>query len=862
MSIKTLLTTKIITPFIIFIALISLSVIGTYTYDIYKEYHKLETKLENRENFDHLNKLLNAIEEERISASTYIAKGDLSSKLHLKRWKDRVYQLASEHINHALLQSLEEKVSQTPPKTFYETLKLYQTNLIQPILDYLKKISLSNNQQNQLKLILLRENINHENAFLAWILSTKKAMSYQDLNYWDKLLSQKIYPVFIPYENKDIEVQIDNALKLDSFPNIGFEERAKIFLNAKEGTYPLNNLEWQNINQEKIQRIKNTENIMISFAKQQLEQKLVEKEREMNKYVIIALLILILLMLILRLIGFISKANRDNLFLKDTLRDIEVDLDEKKKQEIKRILKRNNSIEIYQFLANAIKEPSRAKDLFLANMSHEIRTPLNGIIGFTKLLQDTKLDEEQQEMVSIISESSNILLSIVNDVLDFSKLNAGKIEIEEIPFNPMLTFENSIDNYMAQASEKKIELNVKIDPKIPTELLGDPTKLSQILANLLSNAIKFTPEEGTIEVAIILIKENHKSATIHFSIKDSGIGITEEEREKIFDAFSQADASTSRKYGGTGLGLSITSQLIERMGGKLDIDSILAEGTTFFFSLKMNKSENSQTRKVLNLKPFNVGYVIPDEHKNLTEILKMYTEYHGASFSTYQLQELNQLPKKDLPHLLFLDHACLNNLTEINQALHLPTKIILLSNDNQKEELEPFKQYIEKILYKPVNFSRTTRSLEVLHITKQSTQGETQTHRFNLEGARALVAEDNLINQKLMQSLLAQFKMEVTLVKNGKEAVEIAKKEPFDIIFMDIQMPIMGGVEATDKIFYNELDDRREHVPVIALTANALEGDKEKYLDSGMDGYLSKPINIGELKAILKRFVIRRRELV
>ncbi len=862
MSIKNLLNLKRITPVVIFIFIITLGVIiSKYTYVAYKEYHLLDLKLENQKNFNQMTQLLNAIESERIQAITYMAQGDTQSQKKLERYRQKVHQLAENKINPTLLDRIESEVNQRNPKHLYHILQQYQKSLILPILAYLKKIAHSNNEY-QLKLIELREAITHENCFLAWVLSTKKPMQYQDLDYWDRLLSKAILPLFIPYENKEIDVQITNTLKLDSFSSIGFHERAKIFLHYQNGDYPISNTTWQTINQEKLERIDNTQNIITTFIKQQLEKKRVEKEREMNKYIIITLLLFILLMLIHRLIRFISESNRDNLVLKDTLRDIEVELDEKKKQEIKRMLKRNNSIEIYQFLANAIKEPSRAKDLFLANMSHEIRTPLNGIIGFTKLLQDTKLDEEQKEMVSIINESSNLLLSIVNDILDFSKLNAGKIEIEEIPFDPIVTFENSIDNYMAQASEKEIELKVKIDPSIPTELLGDPTKLSQVLSNLLSNAIKFTPKGGRIQVSIFLTKESNKSATLYFSIKDSGIGITEEEKEKIFDAFSQADASTSRKYGGTGLGLSITSQLIEHMGGKLDIESVLAEGTTFFFSLRLSKSANTHPQKSLELNGFKVGYIPPENEKNLYDILQLYTEYHGASFQTYQPNELLRVPKEKLPDLLFLDYSCFPNQQKIIPFLRLPIKIILLSNDNQKEELERFKHHINKILYKPVNFSRTTRSLEILKLNQYKIPQEHPIKEFSLEGTKALVAEDNLINQKLMQSILDQFKIQVTLVKNGKEALEAVKRDSFDIIFMDIQMPIMGGIEATDRIFYYELDHDLDHVPVIALTANALEGDKEKYLESGMDGYLSKPINIDALKNILKKFVISRRELV
>ncbi len=844
-----LLSSKNISPFIIFIAIILLSILASYTYDIYKEYHKIEIRIENSKRFNHLNKLLKLLEEERIYSSIYMAQQNKKSKHELNEKRQDVNNLVEKKISIESIRKIRKDVDSMVNS------ENFNSSLIQPIISHLKRIAKTDDELNQLKLITLREIITHENAFLAFFLSKKMAMTNKDLSYWDHLLSKMTLSRFIPYKNKEIDTKIKKELKLNSFYDINFNDRVKIFLDTKTGDYTISAKEWIKVGKEKIERIDKTESIIASAEERQLADTLVDKEREMNKYVYIALLSLILLMFVLAFINSSRKIHRDSLLLKDTLMDIEVDLDEQKKREIKRILKRNNTIEIYQFLANAIKEPSQAKDLFLANMSHEIRTPLNGIVGFTKLLQETKLNEEQQEMVSIINESSNLLLSIVNDILDFSKLNAGKIEIEETPFDPIGTFENAIDNYMAQASEKRIELKVQIDPNIPLVLLGDPTKLSQILSNLLSNAIKFTPSGGIIQVSIVVIKETSTSTNIHFSVKDSGIGITEEEKGKIFDAFSQADASTSRKYGGTGLGLSITSQFIEHMGGKLNIESILAEGTTFFFSLKITKTEEKKRRNRLNLNQFIVGYIPPNNQKNIDKSLKVYTEYQGAKFNTYKPQKLLKLPHNQLPDLLFLDYACFKEKDQITPFLKLPLKIILLSTDNKKNELDKLKEHVDKILYKPVNFSRTTKSLEILKEIKRERK-EPLSKDLELKGIKALIAEDNLINQKLMQSILRQFDMDVTLVKNGEEAVIAAKKQIFDIIFMDIQMPIMGGVEATDKIFYDELDNEQNHVPIIALTANALEGDREKYLDSGMDGYLSKPINIKELKEILKKFEI------
>ncbi|MCK4442567.1 MAG: hybrid sensor histidine kinase/response regulator, partial [Sulfurovaceae bacterium] len=433
------------------------------------------------------------------------------------------------------------------------------------------------------------------------------------------------------------------------------------------------------------------------------------------------------------------------------------------KREIKKILSKNDSIEIYKFLAHEIKEPSRAKDRFLANMSHEIRTPLNGIIGFTKLLEDTPLSQEQKEMVSIIENSSNNLIHIVNNILDFSKIKAGKMELEAIPFNPIKHFEITIDTYIAKAREKNIEFIVFSDPAIPLELIGDPTKLSQVIINLISNAIKFTPNNGLINISMMRSSESKDNLTLYFSVKDTGIGIRDEEKSKIFSAFSQADASTNRKYGGTGLGLSISSQLIRYMGGRLDIKSKKGEGSTFFFSLKFKKSIEDKKETKLNLAKYKVGYILPQKDNGVDKNLKIYTEYYGAKFTSYEVHELFALPTPKLPDLLFINYSCFDKKGEINPFFALPIKIVLISSVDRKDELEQIKNKIDEILYEPINLYRITKSLEILNQRKKEIFSKTK-KPILFNNIRALVAEDNLINQKLMTRVLDTLGIDVTVV--------------------------------------------------------------------------------------------------
>ena len=278
-------------------------------------------------------------------------------------------------------------------------------------------------------------------------------------------------------------------------------------------------------------------------------------------------------------------------------------------------------------------------------MSHEIRTPLNGIVGFTQLLKATETTQEQEEFISIIENSSDNLLAIVNDILDLSKIKANKIELENILFDPMEKFESSVETYAARAAEKDIEFGLFIDPRIPSFIKGDPTKISQIVVNLISNAIKFTKAGGRVDVNIEKLAESDQDVTVKFSVSDSGIGISKEQKSKIFEEFSQADVSTSRKFGGTGLGLAISSKLVSFMGGKLEIESEEGKGSTFFFIIKFDKSKESKEREHPDMKDIIVGFVLPNrdiEHE-INQNLKSYISYVGAEFKSYYGNELLEL---------------------------------------------------------------------------------------------------------------------------------------------------------------------------------------------------------------------------
>ncbi len=739
----------------------------------------------------------------------------------------------------------------------------YFLRTTKPLIKLLKDISEDNSMKNSsefyyyLDLYKLKENLNIEMAFISYMLNSSKSMNEHDLSLWDRLIKDDMIPNFYTKLDDVITIaKLHKIMNTKNFSHITDSLRGKIFMSSVDGRYHISTRDWIKHSRKKIIKIKRAQELLLSKIKERFNIQLEGLKNRTLNLIFISIANLILLFILI----YLFRNNiRNNRILVDTLKDIESDLDEKQKKEIKRVLKKNDVIEIYKFLANAIKEPSRAKDYFLANMSHEIRTPLNGIIGFTNILKETKLQEDQKEFLNIIEESSNNLITIVNDILDFSKASSGKIEFENIPFNVMEKFEATIDSYSAKAAQKNINLELFIDPNLPVELMGDATKISQIVINLLSNAVKFTDEYGTVSVNIEKISEIGDLVTIKFSITDSGIGITDEQQSKIFDAFSQADASTSRKFGGTGLGLTISSKFVSLMGGKLEVESREDDGASFFFSLNMKKAEGLQTRIKPNLKHITVAYITLENNEKIDNNLKRYVEYFGAKFKTYTYKAILDNKVLVLPDIIFIDHHYINDEKIISNLSELDTKVVLISTAEIESCNYQIKDNLSKVLYKPLNYSKMLRALKLVdehNILLEQKITKVNDRKLNqaFKNIDALVVEDNIINQKLIKNILNNFGVIVSVASNGLEGFNLRKENSYDIIFMDIQMPIMSGVEATEKILEWEKENSKRHIPIIALTANVITGDKEKYLSAGMDRYLKKPINVGELTSILEEY--------
>jgi len=712
-----------------------------------------------------------------------------------------------------------------------------------------------------------------EKVLVTYYLSKDIPISTQNFIYWDKIVASSYYPkleneVYVPSVKSSLLKISHDKVFIESLQKID-DMRIDILTKGATARYTKNSAEWITVLRKKQKALQKVETLLLSEVHTSAGKRLENTFWYLIGFASLFLLSLISLIFISKKTPKVEKDNKallkvvKNIHNLSSYSDNEVKamnliLDEAKTDE-DLFAYIDTSFHLLQEKGKQIQDEANVKNQFLSTMSHEIRTPLNGIIGFSKLLKNMDVQEEQEEYLSLIEKSSNNLLSIVNDVLDISKIDADKMELDNVPFDIFEVVETTVAAFAQQADQKDIELGLFVDPFLAHNFMGDSTKLMQILTNLIGNAIKFTDAYGKISIFVQNIHHTEDQSEIKFAVQDDGIGLSDEQQKNIFNAYAQGTTTTSSKYGGTGLGLTISTKIVELMGGKLAVESKEHHGANFHFTLILQKDKENKPKAYPDFSDLSVGLALPIKSikRQLDTNLEVYVRHLGAEFKTYYYEDLFEDYKYiELPDIMIFDHHYARLPGELEQCASIDCKSVLLTTGSLQSRISPIRHHFSDIILTPVSLAKTIRILRTAKKEEEVIDSRPKKLEFvnSFDGLRALVSDDYAINRKLIKIILEKMGLEVTIVEDGAEALKMRKENEYDIIFMDIQMPVMDGLESTRLILEYEDENDLRHIPIIALSANALGEDSNSYKKKGMDGFVTKPVEVDVLKSTIEEY--------
>jgi len=704
-----------------------------------------------------------------------------------------------------------------------------------------------------------------EKALVSYYLALQKAIPDKNLIYWDTMVSRSDLLEYGSDSALDLKKYIDTK-EFQALLRQIEDVRIDIMSHASTGIYKYDVATWVGLLNKKQKVLTSVETMLLGHIYQAADA---ESKKISTILAIAALAVLLSLLSLWYVLSYLRNRRAKNTLLSNVVKKVAQYDTEGEMIHVSDTI--NSQKMAYDYISSSFEKlqekESRSENdnkintIFLNNMSYEIRAPLNGISGYTKLLKETPLNLEQSDYVSVIENSFENLDSILSKMLTNPSVVTQKLEIQNDTFDIVKKVELAIETYTVKADQKDILLGVYIDPTLAHQVKGDGTKISQILTNLINNALESSNAYDSVNIFVEKIHSDNAQVSVKFSIQDEGIGYSTEELEKINDTLESNDKIESIANFDI-KNLSISNKILKRMGSKLELESKKGEGTTFFFTLNLEKDIDVKTEVFPTFTGMKVGVALPikDIHRQIDQNLEKYVTYLGAEMKVYYYDDLFGDVEVELPELMFFYHHYARLEGELEAFSNLQCKTILVTSGTLRSRINSGKYDFTSMVYGPMTMRKVIRVFAESKLEKplliENVEEEPVDENKGFENLHALVVEDNKVSQKIIDKILKNFSMDVTLAENGLEGFELRKQKDFDIIFMDMEMPVMDGYEATSKILYFEGVNQLPHVPIISLSADKGPEHQEKIDKLGIDAFLHKPYDAEQIHDIIQKYCV------